>query len=258
MQNVGLCSFIHWSIDMESLKLKPVNKCDVWSPSTILEIENGKDKEIVHVPSGVTKSIYGLDIDINIQGNNILSFGPYFVKDKNVKMFSMASHPDLPMAGFLGNLQCSDNKSCIVAEDSCRCDAASHDCLCDSTDMIETGIRLPYTKGPFTVYQHDDELSDKRIMIRDVSTDRISLTITSDEEETEIFTSDKFEILNIKASGCVNCLQGGKLEIEHRSEHKAASIQCEDSPTMIKDSPSTIYINTNATTQNIHCTLRCG
>ena len=56
----------------------------------------------------------------------------------------------------------------------------------------------------------------------------------------------------------MGCTKGGKLRIEYESEHNTASIQCEDSPTMIQESPAEIYINTYSTTQNIRCTLRCG
>ena len=258
MQNVGLCAFIRWTIEMESLNLKEVIKCNVWAPSVTLQLEQGKGKEIITVPSGVTKSVFGLDIDINVQGNNMLNFGPYFYKGENVKMFEMASHRDVPMAGFLGNLQCDKHKMCIVAEDSCKCEPASHDCLCEASDITERGISLPYSQGPFTVYQQDIKEGDYDIMIKDVSTDRISLSITSAEEEKEIFTTDQCEILSIQASGCVGCEKGGNLKIEYKSQHKAASIQCEDSPNMIQESPANIYINTNSTTQNIRCTLRCG
>ena len=91
----------------------------MWAPTVVLQIKNGENQELITVPFGVTKSIYGLDIDINIQINNILGFGPYFYKDEIVRMLDMASHPNLPMSGFLGNFQCDSNKNCIVAEDSC-------------------------------------------------------------------------------------------------------------------------------------------
>ena len=119
---------------MDSLTLREVIRCDVWSPTVVLQIENGDNQELISLPSGVTKSVYGLDIDVNIQGNNILGFGPYFYKDDNVRMFDMASHRDLPMAGFLGNLQCNKNKTCIIAEDSCKCSPSTHQCLRESTN----------------------------------------------------------------------------------------------------------------------------
>ena len=127
-------------------------------------------------------------------------------------MFEIVSHRYVPMAGFLGNLQCDKHKMCIVAEDSCKCEPASHDCLCEASDITERGISLPYSQGPFTVYQQDIKEGDYDIMIKDVSTDRISLSITSAEEEKEIFTTDQCEILSIQASGCVGCEKGGNLK----------------------------------------------
>ena len=121
------------------------------------------NKEIIKLPSGVTKSIYGLDIDVNIQGNNVLSFGPYFYKSERVRMFDTASNSGLPMAGFLGNLQCSGDKTCIIAEDACKCDPATHDCLCESTNITDLGISLPYSQGPFTVYEDKKNERDKNI-----------------------------------------------------------------------------------------------
>ena len=72
--------------------------------------------------------------------------------------------------------------------------------MCESTDISDKGIPLPYTQGAFTVYQEKDDENDNRIKIRDLSTDRISLSITTTEESQEIFTSDKCEIKSIRIS----------------------------------------------------------
>ena len=204
---------------MESLDLKEVVKCDLFTPTVTLEVERRDKKEIVSLPSGVTASILGLDIDVNLQGNNMLNFGPYFLKNEIVKVFDMASHRGLPMARFLGNFQCYYNKNCIIVEDSCKCEPATHDCMCESSNITERGIALPLSRGPFTVYQQQDNEGNQNIMIKDVSTDRISLTMITTEEEKEIFTSDQCEIKSIHPIGCVGRAKGGNVKVEYVSEN---------------------------------------
>ena len=81
----------------------------------ILEITYEAQEEILSIPSGVTKSALGIDIDVNIQENAMVNIGPLFLKGDSVKMFSSASHHGYQKGRHLGNLQCSYSKSCIVA-----------------------------------------------------------------------------------------------------------------------------------------------
>ena len=57
--------------------------------------------------------------------------------------------------------------------------------------MLQGGNLFSYTQGPLTIYGNEENSLEDDIVIRDQSTDSVTLTIFTPEKEKEIFFTDE-------------------------------------------------------------------